>query len=243
MSVDDDRGHLAAARRGGHLLGVEPREEQQMSNDITLRLRYFPFPGRAAAIRDTLRIGEVVFEDVHVPPDRFTEQKAAGEFPFGSLPVLDVVTPGGTVSAAQSNAILRFAGRWAGLYPVDDPVRALKVDEALDLGEDLYHVIGPSIAEQDAERRMAMRRVLAEETLPRWAGFLERLLAANGRAGFVVGDSLTVADLKLYWVADKLTNGTLDGIPSILLDRFEAVTAWRKNIAAIREARLASAVE
>jgi glutathione S-transferase len=90
---------------------------------------------------------------------------------------------------------------------------------------------------------MAMRRVLAEETLPRWAGFLERLLAANGRAGFVVGDSLTVADLKLYWVADKLTNGTLDGIPSILLDRFEAVTAWRKNIAAIREARLASAVE
>jgi prostaglandin-H2 D-isomerase / glutathione transferase len=210
-----------------------------MSN--TLRLRYFPFPGRAAPIRDALRIGGVAFDDVHVPPDRFRELKAAGELPFGSLPVLDVETPGGIVSAAQSNAILRFAGRRAGLYPTDDPVRALKVDEALDLGEDLYRVIGPSIDEQDAERRIAMRKILAQETLPRWAGFLERLLVANGRTGFVVGDSLSIADLKLYWVTDKLTNGTLDGIPKSLLDGFATVTAWRKNVAAVREARLAAA--
>src|SRR5437764_7781150 len=210
-----------------------------MSN--TLRLRYFPFPGRAAPIRDALRIGGVAFDDVHVPPDRFRELKAAGELPFGSLPVLDVETPGGIVSAAQSNAILRFAGRRAGLYPTNDPVRALKVDEALDLGEDLYRVIGPSIDEQDAERRIAMRKILAQETLPRWAGFLERLLVANGRTGFVVGDSLSVADLKLYWVTDKLTNGTLDGIPKSLLDSFATVTAWRKNVAAVREARLAAA--
>ena len=210
-----------------------------MSN--TLRLRYFPFPGRAAPIRDALRIGGVAFDDVHVPPDRFRELKAAGELPFGSLPVLDVETPGGIVSAAQSNAILRFAGRRAGLYPTDDPVRALKVDEALDLGEDLYRVIGPSIDEQDAERRIAMRKILAQETLPRWAGFLERLLVANGRTGFVVGDSLSVADLKLYWVTDKLTNGTLDGIPKSLLDGFATVTAWRKNVAVVREARLAAA--
>jgi glutathione S-transferase len=210
-------------------------------HEVALRLRYFPFPGRAAAIRDALRIGRVAFEDVLVQPDRFQQQKLAGELPFGSLPVLDVETLVGTVSAAQSNAILRFAGRRAGLYPIDDPVRALKVDEALDLGEDLYHVIAPSIDEQDAERRLAMRKILAEETLPRWMGFLERLLVVNGRTGFVVGDTLTVADLKLYWVADKLTNGTLDGIPKSLLDAFPAVTAWRRNVAAVREARLSSA--
>jgi glutathione S-transferase len=209
-----------------------------MSNDVTLHLRYFPFPGRAGAIRDTLRIGGVAFEDLHVSLDRFQELKASGELPFGSLPVLDVVTPGGKISAAQSNAILRFAGRQAGLYPTDDALQALKVDEALDLGEDLYGVIAPSIAEQDPERRAAMRKVLAEDTLPRWLGFLERLLVANGRTGFVVGDSLTVADLKLYWVADKLTNGSLDGIPRTLLDRFEAVSAWRRNVSAVRASRL-----
>jgi glutathione S-transferase len=209
-----------------------------MSNDVTLHLRYFPFPGRAGAIRDTLRIGGVAFQDLHVPVDRFQELKASGELPFGSLPVLDVVTPGGKISAAQSNAILRFAGRQAGLYPADDALQALKVDEALDLGEDLYGVIAPSIAEQDPERRAAMRKVLAEDTLPRWAGFLERLLVANGRTGFVVGDALTVADLKLYWVVDKLTNGSLDGIPRTLLDRFEAVSAWRRNVSAVRASRL-----
>jgi len=205
-------------------------------SDSTLRLRYFPFPGRGGAIRDALRIGGIPFEDAHVPPESFPALKP--ELPFGSLPVLDVETRGGTISAAQSNAILRFVGRRAGLYPADD-VRALKVDEALDLGEDLYHLLTPSMVEGNAERRMAMRKVLAEETLPRWIGFLERLLVANGRTGFVAGDALTVADLKLYWISDKLTNGTLDGVPTTLLDGFPAVTAWRKNVAAVREARLA----
>ena len=211
-----------------------------MSTDVKLRLHYFPFPGRGAAIRDALRIGGIAFEDVHVPPERFRELKAAGELPFGSLPVLEVETPAGRVSAAQSNAILRFVARRAGLYPEHDPLRALKVDEALDLGEDLYHVIGPSIGEQNAERRTAMRKVLAEDTLPRWAGFLERLLVSNGRTGFAVGDTLTVADLKLYWIVDKLRNGSLDGIPTSVLDGFPAVIAWLGNISAVREARLAA---
>ena len=167
--------------------------------------------------------------------------KAASALPFGSLPVLDVETASGTVTSAQSNAILRYVGRQAGLYPVDDPVRALKVDEAMDLAEDLYHVIGPSIGEADAGRRMTMRKVLAEETLPRWGGFLERLLVANGRTGFVAGDALTVADLKLHWIIDKLTNGSLDGVPTSVLDGFPALTAWRANVAAVRAARLAAA--
>jgi len=210
-----------------------------MSTETKLRLRYFPFPGRAGAIRDALRIGGIAFEDAHVPPERFAALKASGELPFGSLPVLDVATREGSVSAAQSNAILRFVGRRSGLYPTNDDLRALKVDEALDLGEDLYHLLTPSMVEDDPERRMVMRKVLAEETLPRWAGYLERLLVANGRTGFVAGDALTVADLKLHWIADKLTNGSLDGVPTSILDAFPTIVAWKKNVAAVREARVA----
>jgi len=206
----------------------------------TLRLQYFPFPARAGAIRDTLRIGKIPFDDVHVSAERFQELKAANAFPFGSLPELAVETASGTITSAQSNAILRYAGRLTGLYPVDDALVALKVDEAMDLAEDLYHVIGPSMGEPEVERRMAMRKVLAEATLPRWGGFLERLLVANGRTGFVVGDMLTVADLKLHWIIDKLTNGTLDGIPTTVLDGLPALTAWRKNVASVRAARLAA---
>ena len=204
-----------------------------------LRLRYFPFPGRGGAIRDALAIGGVPFEDAHVPLDQFMERKAAGEFPFGSLPVLDVETPRGTVTSAQSNAILRFVGRQTGLYPVEDPIRCLKVDEALDLAEDFYHLIGPSMGERDMDKRMAMRKVLAVEGVPRWAGFLEKLLVTNGRTGFVVGDALTIADLKLHWVVEKLTDGSLDGIPQSVADPFPALKAWQRNVAAVRAARLA----
>lgn len=204
----------------------------------TIRLHYFPFPGRGGAIRDAFRIGGIAFEDDLVSFERFAEQKAKGELPFGSLPVLDVAEDGRTVTAAESNAILRYAGRLAGLYPVDDPLRALKVDEAMDLGEDLFRLIGPSIVEPDVERKMAMRKVLAEETLPLWGGFFEKLLVANGATGFVVGDALTVGDLKLHWIVDKLTNGSLDGVPTTVLDGFPTVTAWRRNVAAVRAARL-----
>lgn len=209
-----------------------------MDTITSLRLSYFPFPGRAGPIRDTLRIGRIPFVDAHVPPGDFHGRRAAGEFPFGGLPVLDVETPAGTVRAAQSNAILRFAGRLAGLYPADDPLKALKVDEALDMGEDINCLIGPSIHEQDEHKKMAMREKLAEETLPFWMGCFERLLMANGGTGFVVGRDLTVADLKLYWIIDWLTSGILDGIPETLVDGFDGVSAWHENTAAARQARL-----
>lgn len=210
-----------------------------MSNIRSLRLRYFPFTGRAAPIRDALNIGGIEFEDDHIPPQEFRQRRAAGEFPFGGLPVLDIETDHGRVCSAQSNAILRLAGRLAGLYPADDLVRALKVDEAMDMGEDINGLMGPSIHEQDETKRMAMRKVLAEETLPFWLGCFEKLLISNGNSGFIVGDSLTVADLKLHWIIDWLASGMLDGIPTDLVDNYPAILAWRENIRQVREAKLA----
>ena len=209
-----------------------------MNSITSLRLRYFPFPGRAEAIRDTLRIGHVPFVDEHLTYEQFHDCRTAGEFPFGGLPVLIIETGEGTQCVAQSNAILRFAGRMSGLYPVDDLLQALKVDEALDVGEDINCIMEPSLHEQDTQRKMAMRKALAEETLPYWTGCLERSLTVNGNTGFIVGNNLTVADLKLYWIFDWLTTGILDGIPTSLVDGFENIMAWRRNISSVRESRL-----
>jgi len=214
-----------------------------MNTFTSLRLRYFAFPGRAEPIRDTLRIGHIGFEDEHLTPDQFRDCRAAGELPFGGLPVLVVETREDGQCVAQSNAILRFAGRLAGLYPVDLPLQALKVDEALDMGEDINCLIGPSLHEMDSERKTAMRKELAEEILPFWLGCFDRLLIANGSTGFIVGSSLTVADLKLYWIIDWLTMGVLDGIPTSLVDDFENVMTWRKNISEVRKARLAETTD
>jgi glutathione S-transferase len=150
-----------------------------------------------------------------------------------------IETSDGTYCVAQSNAILRFAGRMTGMYPMNDPLQALKVDEALGVAEDINCLLEPSLHEQDTERKMAMRKALAEETLPFWMGCLERLLVANGSTGFFVGNNLTIADLKLYWIIDWLTMGILDDIPKNLIDDFKNVVNWRKNITAVRAARLA----
>jgi len=210
-----------------------------MINITSLRLRYFPFAGRAAPIRDTFNIGRVEFKDDFIPPEQFRERRTAGEFPFGGLPVLDVETATDSVSSAQSNAILRFAGRLTGLYPVDDMLKALKVDEALDVGEDLNQLLAPSMIEPDQQKKMAMRKELAEVTLPEWAAYIERLLVNNGNTGFIVGNELTVADLKLYWIIEWLTSGILDGIPTNLFDKSSNVLTWHKNITNVRKARLA----
>jgi len=210
-----------------------------MNTFTSLRLRYMEFPGRAQAIRDTLRMGRIDFLDEHLTYDQFRNCRAAGEFPFGGIPVLVIETSAGTQCVAQSNAILRFAGRLTGLYPVDDSLQALKVDEALGVGEDINCLLEPSLHEQDTERKMAMRKVLAEETLPFWMGCFERLLVTNGSTGFISCNDLTIADLKLYWIIDWLTMGILDGIPSNLIDGFEDVVNWRKNISSVRESRLA----
>ena len=209
----------------------------------SLRLRYFPFSGRAAPIRDTLNIGQIEFEDDHIQWEKFVELRAAGEFPFGGVPVLDVQTTSGKVCSAQSNAILRFAGRLANLYPVDDILKALKVDEVMDAGEEINMLMDPSIMEQDAQKKMAMRKVLAEQTLPEWMKFFERLLITNGSTGFMVGDTLTVADLKLYWIIDWIISGLLDGIPTTLIDSYSNIVAWRKNITEVRERLLEAGKE
>lgn len=214
-----------------------------MNKITSLRLRYFPFPGRAEAIRDTLRIGHVDFIDEHLTFEQFQACRTANEFPFGGLPVLVVETADGEQCIAQSNAILRFAGRITGLYPKDDPLQALKVDEALDMGEDINCQISPSLHEQDEDRKMAMRKVLAEETLPFWLACFERLLVANGSTGFLVGNSLTIADLKLYWILDWLTMGILDGIPASLADNYEHVLSWRNNISSVRNTRLTESTD
>ncbi len=209
-----------------------------METIASLRLRYFPFPGRAAPIRDALNIGKVDFVDDFVAPEQFRDRRAAGEFPFGGLPVLDVQTSSDNACAAQSNAILRFAGRLSGLYPVDNPLLALKVDEAMDASEDINHLLDPSLHEQDEQKKMAMRKVLSEKSLPEWAGYFERLLEANGRTGFLVGNELTIADLKLYWIIDWLTSGILDGIPTGLFDIYPNLQDWRRNISSVRETLL-----
>jgi glutathione S-transferase len=61
--------------------------------------------------------------------------KADGKLAFGQLPALEVED--GRI-ICQSAAILRFVGRYAGLYPNDDFVAAAIIDSLMDEEIDLF---------------------------------------------------------------------------------------------------------
>jgi glutathione S-transferase len=87
------------------------------------------------AIRLACNYGNLPWEDVRVTFDQFNEMKADGLLAFGQLPALQVSD--GPI-LCQSAAILRFVGRYAGLYPVDDYVKAAIIDSVIDEEIDLF---------------------------------------------------------------------------------------------------------
>lgn len=107
----------------------------------------------------------------------------------------------------------------------------------MDFGEDIYQFLEPSLLEHDIEKKWLCARHCAKHTLPEYTNYFERLLAKKGSIGFVFGNALSIANLKLYCLFDWLTSGILDWIPTDLFDSYENISAWRKNIDVVREAR------
>jgi glutathione S-transferase len=66
----------------------------------------------------------------------------------------------------------------------------------LDAIEEIGSALGPTMREQDEQKRLAMRQALATTTLPTWFSMLDKHLANLG-ATFCVGSTLTIADLKV----------------------------------------------
>jgi len=189
------------------------------------KLIYFPMPGRGEPIRLAFYIGGIDFEDERVPHPEFAKKKQEGAYPYGSVPVLHV----GNAVIAQSNAILRYAGKSAKLYPTDQ-LEAAKVDELLDTVEDVVHVLTPSLREQDEGKKKEMREKLAKEDFPKWFGNAEKQLEKFGKGPYAVGNNLTIADLKIAGVLNWLSSGKIDHIPTTLFDTFPRLKAVQKTV-------------
>eukprot|EP00608_Synchroma_pusillum_P005881 CAMPEP_0198419514 /NCGR_PEP_ID=MMETSP1452-20131203/263_1 /TAXON_ID=1181717 /ORGANISM="Synchroma pusillum, Strain CCMP3072" /LENGTH=207 /DNA_ID=CAMNT_0044139645 /DNA_START=96 /DNA_END=719 /DNA_ORIENTATION=- len=188
-----------------------------------LRLTYFNIEARAEPVRLALKIGGVPFEDVRLTREAFMKRKAEGGFPTGQLPILEV----GSVMLSQSHGLARYAARLAGIEPAD-PLDAAKVDMVAFTVEDVYQKIAPSLREQDAERKAAMRADLAANTLPPLLAALEALLPEG--ATFFFGDSPTLGDIWLLVLHRYLSKGVLDGVPPSILEPYTRLSA---NVAAM----------
>jgi glutathione S-transferase len=157
-------------------------------------------------------------------PTDFPTLQASGQLPFNALPVWE--EPGG-FRLAQSAAIANHLARAHGLRG-RSALEEARVDEVLGAADDVRGELR-KVFTAAPEQRAAVRAELAEKTLPRWFGFLERYLQANrGGAGFFAGDALSVADLALWYAVELAVDNGLGGG----LDAHPVLKAWYGRVAA-----------
>lgn len=189
-----------------------------------LKISYFDFHGgRAEPARLALAIGGVPFEDHRFTFPEFADVRK--DTPFGQVPVLSV----DGVQVTQSDSILRYAGKLAGLYP-SDPLQALFCDEVMFVVEEASMKIGPTFR-MTGEEQKAARLALVNGSMPQYLTWLEKQLMAHGGEYFA-DQRLTVADLKVFVDVRGLNSGRLDHVPTDLVEKVApALNAHMQRIA------------
>lgn len=176
-----------------------------------LKLSYFDMHGgRGEPARLALAIGGIAFEDHRFSFPEFAEVKKTA--PFGQVPVLHV----DGVQVTQCDAINRYVGKLAGLYPTD-PYQALLCDEVMFVVEEANVKLGPTFR-MAGEEQKAARLALVNGSMPQYLAWLQSQLLAHGGEYFA-DNRLTVADLKVFVDVRGLNSGRLDHIPTDLVEK------------------------
>ena len=176
-----------------------------------LKLHYFDFHGgRGEVARLVMALGNIPFDDVRIPLPDWPAARDA--MPLRAVPVLDV--DGEAIT--QSNAINRFVGRMAGLYP-EDALEALRCDEVMDTVEDILTKIVVTFFMKDEDEKKAAREALAEGPITLFLKRLQDILEAHDGEYFA-DNRLTIADIKVYTWIKNLRSGNIDYIPTDLTD-------------------------
>ena len=174
------------------------------------RLTYFDMDGgRAEPIRIAFHAADIEFEDIRISFPEFVEAKTG--YRFNCVPVLEI----DDVAVTQSNAMCRYVGKMASLYP-DDDLQALYCDEAMGAIEDLLHHVVHTFGLEGDELKAA-REKLADGWVAVILKGLDELLERGG--DYFADNRLTVADLKVVGITQWLMSGQLDHIPTDIVER------------------------
>lgn len=189
------------------------------------RLTYFDIEGgRAEPVRIALHHGGIAFEDDRISFPEFMQMRTTTR--FNSVPTMEI--DGKVVT--QTNAMLRYVGKKVGLYPEDD-LQAFYCDEPMEAIEDLLHRIVATFGLEGEELKKA-REELAAGWLTTFIRGLDELLTRGGGEYFA-DNRVTVADLKVFVQTRSLANGTLDHVPTDIVENLApALAAHRDRIAA-----------
>ncbi len=177
----------------------------------TIKLTYFDIDGgRAEPVRLALSIAGIAFEDQRINFQQFHEIKES--LPLGCVPVIEIDGKHYT----QCNAMNRYFGKKAGLYP-DDPWQAFLCDEILELLEDASNALGKTFGLEAEALKQARENVAAGIFTKLLKLLSERLEDAGGH--YFAGGKLSMADLKVFEWVRILQSGMFDHIPQDLVQQ------------------------
>jgi len=202
------------------------KEYEAPSDAPKYKLTYFEGRGRAEQVRIFLHELGVKFEDNRLNRDGFVALQKQENSPlvFGSMPLLEE----GKFSLVQSCVIMSYLAKKNGAFPAN--VKDGQYADSICLGaEDLRMKMfdlpytkaktskdGKSEAEvADIDKAIETVKTFVNTTWgQRWAPNLERILKHSG-TGFVVGKSLTHADVSLFEVVDAISNNLGPNFPGL----------------------------
>lgn len=130
--------------------------------------------------------------------------------PLGVVPLLKI--DGNTY--LQSLALLRYAGKQAGFYP-EDPLEALKVDQAMD---SVNEMTSQAPRSEDEEEFKKLRKDFQEGTMTRVLTYLESTIEGTGFAS-----TPSIADLYLSYVINDIKSGMWSHVDTNVVDQFPKI--------------------
>lgn len=181
----------------------------------------FATQGRAEAPRLALTIGDIPFKDERFKFPEFGALKESGRLPFGQVPILTV----DGVQTTQSAGILRYCGRVSGLYPRDDDLLALSIDEVLGVMEDAGTAIF-KYRGKDQDQLKAAREEFTSTVMPKLLGGIEKIVKAKATSEtWLCGDSISIADLQAYYMIGNIKHGFVDHVSPDSVDAYPRLMA------------------
>ncbi|CAB3402961.1 unnamed protein product [Caenorhabditis bovis] len=166
---------------------------------VHYKLTYFNSRGLAEATRDMFHLAGVEFEDIRMNHETDEWAKLKPHTPFGQVPVLSV----DGFEIPQSAAIARYVARKFGFAGKNHEEEAW-VDAFIDLFKDFVGAVRElALAIREKKPNEVIEKLRNETYKPAEEVYFANLKKhlAKGKSVFLVGDSVTVADL---FVAENL---------------------------------------
>lgn len=204
-------------------------------------LYYWPMiPGRGEYPRLVLEAAEASYRDVARLPESegggmaammaFLDGDRGAFVPFAPPFLVD-----GDIVIAQAAEISAYVGERHGLAPLTEPERqfarsvALTTADLVAEAHDVHHPLGVGLYYEDQKPEAARRAEgFRNERMPKFLGWYEQLLARNPEGdAYLVGDSLSHADLGLFQ--------TIEGLTYAFPKRIRTLMPGHPRVAALRD--------